>query len=165
MNPAAAKILRASGILLCIAVFAALLADRYIIDVPMTRRVGEFTGGDLTLQLTPEFHSPYHFVVATPVGTLAPPSFSGSIEIRDGEHSVATVQISSATVEPCNWLDEASGLNGYILDWNAPQQISAVLHHGTPYTIRISLLQALPAGCSLWFASMRHVSSVFGRDV
>lgn len=164
MKTNAAKLLRNIGLFFGIALVTALLADRCSVGVPTHRRVAEFTGGDLSFQLTPEFPSPYHFVISVPAGLPSPPPFSGTIEIREGERIVASVPITADTVEPCNWLHDAPGVSAYILAWHAPQQISAILHRGTTYQIQISFAQSLPAGCALWFASMRRASIIFNRN-
>lgn len=164
MKPNAAKFFRTTGILLCIAVFTALLADRCTIAIPMERRIAEFTGGDLSLELTPEFPSPYQFLISVPAGSTTPPTFRGYIELRDRSGVVASIPISSDTVKPCNWLNDVPGVAAYILTWNAPQQLDEILHRGTAYQVRVSFSEPLPAGCSLWFSSMRHASIVFNRN-
>lgn len=164
MKPNAARHFRNIGVFIGIVVLTVLLADRCTVGIPSYRRVAEVSGGDLIVKLTPQFPPPYHFVVAVPTGSLSPPPFKGTIEVCEQNGSVAVIPISSDSVEPCNWLSDVPGVSGYILAWNGPQQFSTILSRGTPYMIRVTFSQPLPAGCSLWFASMRHRSIVFNRN-
>ena len=158
-----ARILRTSAILLCSAVLIALLADRCTVGVPSRQRIAEFTGGDLSFELTPVFPSPYHFVIGVPAGSMIP-IFRGIIELRDRSGIVAIVPISSDTARPCNWLTEAPGVSGYILAWNEPRDLSKLLRRGGTYQVHISFSKPLPPGVSLWFCSIRHVSIIFERN-
>ena len=165
MKVRASRFLRTIGLLLGIAVFTALLVDRCTVGVPTERRIAEFNGGDLAFEFTPEFPSPYQFLIGVPASSASPPPFRGLIELRDHSGVVASIPISSENVQFCHWLRDAPGATAYILTRNTPRQLDDILRRGTPYQVRVSFSEPLPAGCSLWFSSMRHVSIVFNRDI
>ena len=166
MKPNATKSLfRAILIVGCAAgIIIPLLTFTSTVAAPNERRIAEFTGGDLSIELTPEYSSPYQFLISVPAGSTEPPTFRGSIELRDHSGIVATIPISSETVQSCNWLQDVPGVSAYILTWSAPQQLGDILHRGTTYQVRVTFSEPLPAGCSLWFSSLHYAASIFCEE-
>ena len=163
MKTKAAKLIRTVLLFACGIVLLALLTDRCTVEVPTTQRIADFTADDLSIEFRPELHSPYHLVIGVPGTTDTPPNFRGIVEVRSPDGTTQTVAIASDTVTHCNWLRDTS-ISGFVLAWTAPQQFSTLLRRGTTYQLRLSFTEPLPAGCSLWFASMKHVSIILNRN-
>ena len=163
MKAKPAKLIRTLLLFACSVLLLALLADRCTVEVPTTERLADFAGGDLDIELRPELHPPYHLLVGVPGTSAAPPTFRGIIEIRSPDGSQHSVPISSDTATHANWIRQPS-TSGFILAWSEPQRLSDILRRGVTYRVRLSFTEPVPAGCSLWFASMRHVSIITQRS-
>ena len=159
MKPKAAKLARTLLLFSCGAILLVLFAGRFTVPVPSTQRVGEFGPNDSSFNLRSEFHAPYHFVIGIPGTMDTPPAFHGVIEVRAPDGSIQSKPITSDSVTPCNWL-RAPSVSGFVLGGATPQQFSILLHQGITYHVRLSFTELPPVGCTLWFASMKHVSIV-----
>lgn len=163
MKTSAAKLFRTALLFAFSIVLLVLLADRCTVEVPTTQRIADFAADDFRIEFRPELYPPYHLVLGVPGTMNTPPNFRGIVEVRRPDGTTQTVPIASDTVTHCNWLRDTS-VSGFVLAWTAPQQFSTLLRRGTTYHLRLSFTEPLPAGCSLWFASTKHVSIILNRN-
>ena len=141
-------------IIFSVAIFG---VSRIKVESPTIQRVLEITSHEHILELSPEFHPPYALLIGGPGSEEAPPHFLGSIEVTIGDGSTRTIQISSETSQRSNWLHDPN-MTGYILTWNNEVRLLDPFERGGTYRIRFSFRDSPPAGCTIWFSSMRHLS-------
>lgn len=99
-----------------------------------------------------------HLILAVPKrhvdGNAPPPRFEGEVVVKKAGATIATVPVTSESVEPCNWLD-ARGYQGYLLAWRdvrAGQMLrSALCGHGV-YEIKFSFFTCPPKDSSIWIS-------------
>ena len=141
-------------IIFSVAIFG---VSRIKVESPTIQRVLEITSHEHILDLSPEFHPPYALLIGVPGSEEAPPHFLGSIEVTIDDGSTRTIQISSETSQRSNWLHDPN-MTGYILTWNNEVRLLDPFERGGTYRIRFSFRDSPPAGCTIWFSSMRHLS-------
>jgi hypothetical protein len=128
-------------------------------EVPHEQKLADCTTNSLNFAMTVEYSAPYQFVLGVPQSQTGQLSFSGEIVLQKSTSVVARIPISSHDITPCNWLNSAPNLSGYILTWsrtNHGERLSDLLVERQAYNVRVDFKELPPVGSSLWLSSIKR---------
>jgi hypothetical protein len=149
------KLIKVVAALLVLGVIGYFVLPRLVCtDVPERQKLAECNTNALAFTMTCDHSPPYQFVLGLGQSHTGPIAFHGEVLIRQSTGTVATIQVGSDHITPCNWLP---GLDGYVLTWNrtnAGERLGEVLRPGQRYDVRVAFSETPPTGSSLWFSSM-----------
>ncbi len=123
-------------------------------EIPERQKMADCNTNTLAFTMTCDHSPPYAIVLGIEPAGPHTNTFGGTIIIKQGAQTVATIPIDSSDMTPCNWLP---GLDAYILTWrrtNAGEPLSELLRRGQTYDVSVTFAERPPRDSTLWFSSM-----------
>ncbi len=150
-----AKFLKVVAALLVLGVVGYFVLPHLVcMEMPQRQKLADCSTNAMAFTMTCDHSPPYEFVLGLGPSHTGPIVFHGEVIIQQSTGTVASIQIASDNITPCNWLP---GLDGFILTWNrtnAGERLGELLRRGQSYDVRVAFSEMPPSGSSLWFSSM-----------
>ncbi|MBI2299658.1 MAG: hypothetical protein HYU66_12080 [Armatimonadetes bacterium] len=151
-------------------VAGAWLGSRLFYEVPDAHPIATLAGQELSFWFRATDHPPYHLLVALPRPKprrglhRTEVGLRGTLELTDPHGRSLILAITRETMQRSNWLD-VPAMEGWILAFDQPQQVSRYLRPGVRYHARVRLEAPARTYATLWLATVKHRSILFGEEM